>query len=58
MSWYNRRPRTKEPQRYLHHYRYSPSADKFMEEAKETGRPIEYKKSTIEDKLQPKTPGT
>lgn len=58
MSWFKRRPRTKEPQKHLPHHRHSAAADKFMEEAKEVARPIGYKKTKIEDKLQPKTPGT
>lgn len=37
MSWYNRKPRTKEQPKHLPHHYTSPIADKIMEEAKKTG---------------------
>ena len=37
MSWFNRRPRTKEPAKALTPYRTSPAIDKAMEQSKELG---------------------
>jgi hypothetical protein len=37
MSWFNRRPRTKEPQKHIPHHRRSPVAEKMLKEAKQSG---------------------
>ena len=37
MSWFRRKPRTKEPQKYTPHHRRSPLSEKMLEEAKQTG---------------------
>ena len=42
MSWYRRRPRTKEPEKLRPHHS-SPIADRMLEEAKKTKEPTEIK---------------
>jgi hypothetical protein len=37
MSWFKRKPRTKEPTKHLPHHRTSPASEKMFEEAKKTG---------------------
>lgn len=50
MSWYNRKPRLKEPPKHLPHHWTSPIAYKMMEEAKKTGP-----SKTTDDKTDPKS---
>lgn len=49
MSWFNRRPRIKEPVRPAHHRR-GPATEKILEEAKKLG-PTKYN----EDNKEPKS---
>lgn len=37
MSWFKRKPRTKEPVKHLPHRRTSPASEKMAEEAKKLG---------------------
>ena len=37
MSWFNRRPKIKEPAKTLKPYRTSPASDRALEQAKELG---------------------
>ena len=43
MSWYNRKPRIKEPPKQVPHHK-SPMSEKVMKEAKEKTKPTESKK--------------
>mgnify|MGYP003338463997 CR=1 FL=1 len=42
MSWFKRRPRTKEPEKLFPHHS-SPFAEKALEEAKERAKPLRKK---------------
>ena len=48
MSWFKRKPRTKEPLKHLPHHRRSPVSEKMMKEAKQSG-PVS-KENTKENK--------
>ena len=47
MSWFRRKPKTKEPQKHFPHHRRSPISEKMLEKAKQTGP--EYKEKQIDN---------
>jgi len=43
MSWFNRKPRLKEPPKHIPHHRRSPVSEKMLEKAKLSGPLVEEK---------------
>jgi hypothetical protein len=50
MSWFRRKPKTREPQKHFPHHRRSPISEKMLEEAKQSGPNYQEKQTKNENK--------